>query len=191
MPAVSAPPEGEVTRLLAVARSGDAGAMARVCELLYAELRQMARRRLRGQEPLTLLDATSLVHESFLRLEGLGAVAVADRQQFFAYAARVMRSVIVDTIRRRSAARRGGDCHVVTLDTELSDIIGGDETDVLRLAEAVDDLAQVDPRAAQVVEMRYFAGMADAEIASVLGVTERTVGRDWRKARMLLHAALA
>jgi RNA polymerase sigma factor (TIGR02999 family) len=190
MPVVSDALEGEVTRLLAVARDGDVAAMARVCELLYADLQQMARRRLRGQEPLTLLDTTSLVHESFLRLEGRGALAVADRQEFFAYAARVMRSVIIDTIRRRRAARRGGDCQVVTLDTDLGDVVCRDEGDVLRLAEAVDDLARTDPRAARVVEMRYFAGMADSEIAAVLGVTERTVGRDWRKARMLLHDAL-
>ena len=190
MPVVSDASQGEVTRLLANARSGDAGAMASVCELLYADLRQMARRRLRGQQPLTLLDTTSLVHESFLRLEGLGAVAVTDRQQFYAYAARVMRSVIVDTIRRRNAARRGGDCQLVTLDTEMGDMLCREEDDVLRLAEAIDELSRIDARAAQVVEMRYFAGMADAEIASVLGVTERTVGRDWRKARMLLHAAL-
>jgi RNA polymerase sigma factor (TIGR02999 family) len=188
--AVDHSPNGAVTRLLAVARDGDGDAMARVCELLYADLRQMAHRRLRSQQPLTLLDTTVLVHESFLRLEGLGEVALADRSQFLAYAARVMRSVIVDTIRRRSAARRGGDHVLVTFDTELCESVAADEDDVLRLAEAVEDLSRVDPRAAQVVEMRYFAGMADAEIAVALGVTERTVGRDWRKAKMLLHAAL-
>ena len=179
-----------VTRLLAVAREGDAEAMARVCELLYGELRAIAHTRLRGQQPLTLLDTTALVHESFLRLEKLGSVALADRCHFLGYAARVMRSVIVDTIRRKSAERRGGDCRHVTLDTGLADSVAAGEDDVLRLAEAIEDLARIDPRAAQVVEMRYFAGMADPEIAAALGVTERTVGRDWRKAKMLLYAAL-
>ena len=177
-----------VTGLLAVSQDGNA--LSRVCELLYDDLREMAHRRLRSQQPMTLLDTTALVHDSFLRLEGLGKVAMSDRGRFLAYAARVMRSVIVDTIRRRNAVRRGGDQLLVTLDTRLGESIAADEEDVLRLAEAVEELAHVDPRAAQVVEMRYFAGLDDAEIASVLGVTERTVGRDWRKARMLLHAAL-
>ena len=106
MPVVNGASQGGVTRLLADARSGDAGAMPLVCELLYGDLRQVARRRLRGRQPSAVLDTTSLVRESFRRLAGLGAVAAADRQQFDGYAARVKRSVIGDTIRRRNAARR-------------------------------------------------------------------------------------
>jgi RNA polymerase sigma factor (TIGR02999 family) len=139
---------------------------------------------------MTLLDTTVLVHESFLRLANVGQVPMVDRNHFLAYAARVMRSVIIDVVRRRNAERRGGDLDRVPLDTEIVDSVVACEDEVLRVSEALEELAKADPRAAQVVEMRYFGGMADHEIADVLGVTERTVGRDWRKAKLLLYAVL-
>lgn len=190
MTAVKDPLSGAVTRLLVVAREGNNEAVAHICELLYGELRGMAHARLRTQQPLTLLDTTALVHESFLRLANAGQVAMADRNHFLAYAARVMRSVIIDIIRRKHTERRGGELDHVPLDTEIADSVSACEDDVIRISEALEDLSKADPRAAQVVEMRYFGGMADNEIAAALGVTERTVGRDWRKARMLLYAVL-
>jgi RNA polymerase sigma factor (TIGR02999 family) len=139
---------------------------------------------------MTLLDTTSLVHESYMKLLGAGTLPVEDRRHFFAYAARVMRSVIVDFARARAAERRGGDADHLVLDTVLSDKLAAPETDVLRVHEALDVLAQADARLAQVVEMRFFGGLSEAEIAEALDVSERTVRRDWEKARLLLLAAL-
>ncbi len=180
----------ELTRLLAAAREGDQGAAGQAFGLLYDELRRLARARLRQHQTLTLLDTTSLVHESFIKLVGLQSVPVQDRSHFFAYASRVMRSVIVDFARAKLAERRGGDAERVVLNTELGDKLAAPENDVLRVHEALDVLAQADARLAQVVEMRYFGGMTEAEIAAALGVTDRTVRRDWEKARLLLLAQL-
>jgi RNA polymerase sigma factor (TIGR02999 family) len=180
----------ELTRLLAAAREGDQSAAGQAFGLLYDELRRLARARLRQHQTLTLLDTTSLVHESFIKLVGVQSVAVDDRNHFFAYASRVMRSVIVDFARAKLAERRGGDAERVVLDTELGDKLAAPENDVLRVHEALDVLAQADARLAQVVEMRYFGGMTEAEIAAALGVTDRTVRRDWEKARLLLLAQL-
>jgi len=130
------------------------------------------------------------VHESFLKLVGNRALAIQDRQHFFAYAARVMRSVIVDFARARLADRRGGDARVLTLDTGLGDRLAAPDHDVLRVNEALEVLAAADPRLAQVVEMRYFGGLTEVETAELLGLTERTVRRDWAKAKLLLAAAL-
>lgn len=183
-------PGGAVTQWLAAAQDGDDAAVGRVCELLYRDLHGLARARLRAQQTLTLLDTTALVHESFLRLLKAGEVAIPDRGRFMAYAARVMHSVVVDVVRAKHAERRGGDWARVTLDTQLADSLTASEEDVLRLSEAIEHLRAVDARAMQVVEMRYFAGMEETEIAVALGLTERTVRRDWQKAKMLLRAAL-
>jgi RNA polymerase sigma factor (TIGR02999 family) len=181
----------EVTVLLAAARAGDQQAAGEAFTLLYDELRKLARSRLRQHRTLTLLDTTSLVHESYLKLVGQSALPVEDRHHFFAYAARVMRSVIVDFARARQAERRGGDAEHVVLDTALSERIAGPESDVLRVHEALEVLAEAEPRLGQIVEMRYFGGMTEVEIGEALGLTERTVRRDWDKARMLLTVALA
>jgi RNA polymerase sigma factor (TIGR02999 family) len=179
-----------VTALLAAARSGDKDAAGEAFGLLYDELRRLARSRLRQHRTMTLLDTTSLVHECFLKLVGVNGVPVEDRHHFFAYAARVMRSVIVDFARARLAERRGGDADRLVLDTELGEKIAAPESDVLRVHEALEVLAQADARLAQVVEMRYFGGLTEPEIAAALGMSERTVRRDWEKARLLLLAQL-
>jgi RNA polymerase sigma factor (TIGR02999 family) len=181
----------ELTSLLAAARQGDDNAAGQAFSLLYADLRRLARARLRQHQTFTLLDTTSLVHESYLKLVGAQALPVEDRHHFFAYASRVMRSVIVDFARARQAERRGGDAEHVVLDTAMGERLAAPENDVLRVHEALDVLAQADARLAQVVEMRYFGGLGEAEIAEVLGVSERTVRRDWERARLLLQAALA
>ena len=136
------------------------------------------------------MDTTSLVHESYLKLVGIESLPVEDRHHFFAYAARVMRSVIVDFARARGAERRGAEAEHVALDTLLSGQLSAPENDVLRVHEALDVLAQADDRLAQVVEMRYFGGYTETEIAEALDLTERTVRRDWDKARILLFEAL-
>ena len=155
---------------------------------LYDDLRRMAHARLQRNEPITLLDTTSLVHETFLRVQQTGRVDAGQRPRFLAYAARVMRSVIVDFIRERHAERRGGGQHI-SLDTEAGSL-PSEEREVLRVNEALDDLAKVDERLAKIVEMRYFAGFTEEDIALALGVNERTVRRDWQKARLLLAIVL-
>jgi RNA polymerase sigma factor (TIGR02999 family) len=157
---------------------------------LYQELRQLARRRLHRSEKITLLDTTALVHESYLRFLKAGRVAAGDRTRFLAYAAQVMRSVIVDFVRRRRATRRGGDGTQVTYDPANLDAVDHAEKEIIRVNDALDQLAKVNMRMVRVVEMRYFAGLDEQEIAASLGVTDRTVRREWEKARLLLSVAL-
>ena len=180
----------ELTQLLASARRGDQDAAGAAFSLLYQELRRLAHAKLRQHQTMTLLDTTSLVHETYLKLVGASALPVEDRRHFFTYAARVMRSVIVDFARARQAERRGGEAAHLVLDTALSEKIAAPENDVLRVHEALEVLAQADERLAQVVEMRYFGGLSEIEIAETLGISERTVRRSWDKARLLLLAAL-
>jgi len=181
----------DVTLLLVAARDGDAGAVERLFTLLYEDLRTIARSRIRKHRRVTLLDTSSLVHELYLRLYDLKRLDFPDRIHFLAYAARAMRSIIIDFIRERRAARRGGDALHLTLTADVVEAIETPEREVLRLHDALTDLESVDERLVRVVEMRYFAGLTEAEIAASLGVTERTVRRDWQKARLLLFAALA
>ena len=158
--------------------------------LLYQELRQLAHSRLRKNEPITLLDTTSLVHETYLRVLRAGRLEIADRAQFLAYSAHVMRSIVVDFVRQRRAERRGGGHHHKTLDTAAADAALSSEDEIIRVSDALDDLAKVDERLVKIVEMRYFSGLSEEDIAAALGVNERTVRRDWQKARMLLSLAL-
>jgi RNA polymerase sigma factor (TIGR02999 family) len=183
---------GDITVLLDAAREGDRGALDRVLATLYQELHSMARRQLAGQQHGHTLDATALVHEAYLKLigRGDGSAKFDDRAHFFAYAASAMRSVIVDYARQRLAQKRGGDLHRVTDLPE--DIEGGlrlDE-DMLGLDTALNRLTTVDPRLTQVVELRYFAGLSELEIAALMQRSERSVRRDWQKARMFLLASL-
>ncbi len=181
----------DLTTLLAAARQGDNDASGRAFGLLYDDLHRLARSRIRQHQAMTLLDTTSLVHESYLKLMGLNAIPVEDRKHFFTYAATVMRSVIVDFARARSAERRGGDAEHLVLDTELSGKIGGGgDFDVLRVNEALEVLCSADKELGQLVELKFFGGLTEAEIAEIQGTSERTVRRNWEKARLLLTAAL-
>jgi RNA polymerase sigma factor (TIGR02999 family) len=180
----------EVTQLLQRINAGDAAARDALFGLLYQELHKLARSRLRRSETITLLDTTSLVHESYLRFLNARELEFADRGRFFGYAASVMRSIVVDEVRKRHAERRGGAAEHVELDTGVADSVQTDEDQILRVHEALDELSALDPRLAQVVEMRYFAGLTEPDIAEALGVNERTVRRDWDKARTLLFSAL-
>jgi RNA polymerase sigma factor (TIGR02999 family) len=156
----------------------------------YLQLRRIAHSRLYRNERLTLLDTTSLVHECYLRLSGGDLPAFSSSSEVLAYAAQVMRSVVVDFIRRRHAQCRGGDYEHTSLDGLESAPGLTSEQEILDVDEAVRVLAEAEPRLAQVVEMKYFGGFTEREIAGSLGVTERTVRRDWEKARQLLRAAL-
>ena len=179
----------EITQWLSDARDGDRVALDRVLSTLYRELHSMARRQLGNQNGHTL-DATGLVHEAYLRLIGRVDTEFEDRAHFFAYAASAMRSVVVDYARQRLAQKRGGDLHRVT---ELPDDVEGGlrlDEDMLALDTALTRLAGVDAKLAQVVELRYFAGLSEAEIACLLKRSERSVRRDWQKARLYLLASL-
>ena len=181
----------EITTLLQAAREGDREAADRAYTLLYADLRRLAHSRLRREGAFTLLDTTALVHESYLRLAGGGGPpATGGRDQFLAYAARVMRSVVVDLVRARGAERRGGDAPHVTLNTTVVDGEPAHGREVLQVHEALVALEAQDARLASVVEMRYFGGLSEREIAEAMGVTERTVQRDWQKARLFLATAI-
>ena len=155
----------------------------------YSQLRRLARARLAAGGRYTLLDTTALVHEVYLRLQRASSVVVNDSEHFLAYATTVMRSVIVDYIRQRKAERRGGGAAHVTLDTGF-ELSGGSYDEILDVHEALEVLAAVDLRLVRVVEMRYFGGLTDIEIGETLGVTERTVRRDWDRARLLLAEVL-
>jgi len=179
----------DITLWLDAAREGDRGALDRVLATLYQELHAMARRQLAGQLGHTL-DATALVHEAYLKLVGRNAARFDDRAHFFAYAASAMRSVVVDYARQRLAQKRGGDLHrVAELPEDLEGGLRLDE-DTLGLDAALTRLAAVDPRLAQVVELRYFTGLSELEIAALLKRSERSIRRDWQKARMFLLASL-
>lgn len=182
--------QSALTDLIRKAQEGDSNAFKQVFDTTYEDLRRMARARLRPGVRGTLLDTTSLVHESYLRFANAGQLRIEDRAHFFRYAGHVMRSVIVDLARARLAERRGGDAPHVTLNTALGDSAAQGEDEIVRVHEALEELQQHDARMVQVVELRYFAGMTEIEIAEVLGVTDRTVRRDWEKARLLLAKAL-
>jgi RNA polymerase sigma factor (TIGR02999 family) len=181
-----------ITLLLRRATEGDRGALDQVFESLYPDLRRVARSRLHQQGRADAMNTTTLVHESFMRLVNAHGLRLEDRHHFFAYAAKTMRNVIIDAARAHQAERRGGGAEHVTLGAEeaqqATDSGAGDE--LLRVNDALQALDSIDPELAEVVEMRYFGGYSEAEIADCQGVTERTVRRRWDKARAWLYAAL-
>ena len=130
------------------------------------------------------------MHESYLRFLNSGQLRLEDRRAFFGYASKVMRSVVIDSVREHQALRRGGDLMQLTLDTQIADSLPGGEAEILHVHEALLALEAAEPRLAKVVEMRYFGGYSEIEIAEALGLTERTVRRDWDKARLLLMSSL-
>ena len=180
---------GEITVLIRAASEGDERASGKLYERLYADLRRLARARLRAGGRDAILDTTAVVHEAYVRLVRAGSARAGDRQQFLAYAARAIRSVVVDFVRERNAERRGGGAKNASL-SEGALIAGRDDHEVLRVHEALDRLGRLDAALARLVEMRYFAGFEVSEIADVLGVSERTVERQWQKARAFLFEAL-
>lgn len=180
----------EITELIQRANAGDIQARDQLFAALYRDLRRLAHARLNRSETITLLDTTSLVHDAYLKLLNARELHFADRGKFLAYAAKAMRSIVVDEIRKRRADQRGGAAEHVELDTSVSDAAQKDDEQVMRVHEALEDLSSLDARLGSVVEMRFFAGLSEADIADALGVTERTVRRDWDKARTLLFSAL-
>jgi RNA polymerase sigma factor (TIGR02999 family) len=181
---------GDLTGLLRDAATGDANARDALFAAAYPGLEKLARARLRDGGRNTLLDTCGLVHESYLRYVQGGALRAEDRRAFFAFASQVMRSVIVSSARERAAQKRGAGRRPLTLSTQLADQLPAGEDRILRVHEALEALFTVDERLAQVVQMRYFGGYSEQEIAETLDVTERTVQRLWLKARLMLRAAM-
>jgi RNA polymerase sigma factor (TIGR02999 family) len=175
----------QVTDLLLQMRGGDSAAMDRLFPLVYEELRRLAHAQLRRERPGHTLGTTGLVHETYFRLVDQTRVEWRDRGHFFVAAAWAMRRVLVDYARRNRTARRGGGTVRFTLD---ADVPAAEQSEMLlALDEALERLAAVDRRLSQVVECRYFGGLTEQETAEALGVTRRTVQRDWAKARGWLY----
>jgi len=185
-----------ITDALAALRGGDPDAMDRLVPLVYEELARIAHRQLRLEVPGHTLSTTALVHEAYLRLVDQTRAQWADRAQFFGVAAHSMRRVLVDHARRHRAARRGGvhrrDVPLEALEaSDAANLAAGDRADILvAMDEALDRLAALDARQARVVECRFFGGLTESETAEALGVTARTVARDWVKARGWLYQEL-
>lgn len=179
-----------LTELIRQASQGDERAFSIIFDATYEQLRTIARSRLSRNQRGTLLDTTALVHESYLRLTKARELSVTDRAHFFRYAGQVMRSIVVDFARMRMAERRGGGIADVTLDTQVDVATPAGEEEILRIHDALAELATMDTQLVEIVEMRYFTGLTEREIADALQITERTVRRRWEKARLLLAAEL-
>jgi RNA polymerase sigma factor (TIGR02999 family) len=185
---------GDITTLIERARAGDLAAFDALFAALYPELRRIAHARLDHGLRDTLESTTMLVHECYLKLREAERLTPADRAHFLAYSATVMRSIVIDAARRRATERQGGQAPHQELTDELAERIAAKPADaadeILELDQALAELAVLDDRLARVVEMRYFGGMNDSEIGAALDLHERTVRRDWEKARLLLASAL-
>jgi RNA polymerase sigma-70 factor (ECF subfamily) len=177
---------GEVTELLARISAGDRSAEHALLPLVYAELRRQAACRMRSERMGHTLQPTALVHEVYLRLCHCDNPDYRDRAHFFRLAAQLMRRILIDHARRRRAQRRGSGATAVLLNESFA-VSEADLGSAIEVDDLLNKLAQVSPRQAQVVEMRFFAGLKEDEIAVSLGVDERTVRRDWLKARAWLH----
>jgi len=182
--------DADLGQLIERAQAGDGRALDELFAETYQDLRRLARARLRAAPRVTVLDTVALVNESWMRLNQAGRLRPQDRAHFIRYAARAMRSVIVDYARRRLAERRGGDRARIELTTGIASDAPGGESEIVNVHDALERLGTTDARAAEVVQMKYFAGMSESDIATALGITERTVRRDWTKARLLLAEAL-
>jgi RNA polymerase sigma factor (TIGR02999 family) len=179
----------EITEYLEKVRDGDRDALARVYAILYPELKRLAQARLARMTPGSTLTPTVLVNEAYLRLHIGKGLCPADRQHLMACAARAMRFILVDHARKRHAAKRGDGLAEVTL-TDAIAADGGNHTDLLDIDRALDLLEEINPAHRELVELRFFGGLSEGEIAELRGVSTRTVRREWQRARALLHAQI-
>jgi RNA polymerase sigma factor (TIGR02999 family) len=184
----SSAPRRDVGSLVLAADGGDAAARAELFEKLYRELHQLAQSQLRRMHPDLGVSTTTLLHDLYLDMSK-GSAAFPDRSRFLAYAARAMRGIVIDAIRARRAEKRGGCFHITALTTRAGQA-AAPASDHEDLAEALDRLERVDAPLAEIVNLNFFGGLTLAEIAALRGVTERTVQRDWQKARLFLKSAL-
>lgn len=179
-----------IEELAAATQQGGAEARSALFAALYGELHRLARREVyRNGDGLTL-GATTLLHEAYLSLGHAHCTAFPDKARFMAYAARAMRSLVIDHVRRRQAGKRGAGLHITELDTTIAEQVS-DAAPLQSISDSLDALAQVEPPLAELVDLKFFCGLTFGEIASLRGCSERTVQRDWEKARLWLRHAMA
>jgi RNA polymerase sigma factor (TIGR02999 family) len=179
--------EGNISSLIISAERGDGQAANALFAALYEELHRLARYELAHRGAGVTLGATTLLHEAYLNMSGRDGVKFLDRGRFMAYASRVMRGLIIDYARQRKALRRGGQFEITALS---GDVQGADDKELERIGDVLDELSAADPSLAQVVDLKFFCGFSFSEIAALGGTSERTVRRQWEKARIYLHRSL-
>lgn len=179
-----------ITALIAAAESGERSASEALFGALYAELHRLARRELAKSGGGLTLGATTLLHEAYLDISGRERAVFVDRARFMAYAARVMRGLIIDYARSRQAQKRGGGFEIMSLGPDSPEAIV-DHRELVQISDALDELAAIEPPLAEIVDLKFFCGFSFAEVAAMRGVSERTVQRGWEKARLFLHRALS
>lgn len=178
-----------IATLISSAEAGDRSAADALFAALYEELHGLAQRQLARNGAGATIGTTTLLHEAYLDIAGREAAVFPDRGRFMAYAAKVMRGLIIDYARHRQALKRGGGFEIVTLSTEPGAEVP-DDGELVRISAAIDDLAAVDPELAEVVDLKFFGGFSFAEIGALRGVSERTAQRHWEAARIYLHRAM-
>lgn len=179
----------DLSTLIASAEKGDRAAADTLFATLYDELHRMARRELARRGAGVTLGATTLLHEAYLDISDRERAAFPDRNRFMGYASRVMRGLIIDYARRRQAQKRGGEFEITSIATDVVAAVA-DADELSRLSDALDELETTEPRLSRIVDFKFFCGFSFAEIGSMLGLSERTVQRDWEKARIYLHRVL-
>jgi RNA polymerase sigma factor (TIGR02999 family) len=179
----------EITQLLAEWSGGNQSALDELYPLVYDELHRLARRYMSRERKGHTLQTTALINEAYVRLVDQKNVPWANRSHFFAISAQIMRRILIDHARRNQYAKRGGGARQVSLE-EAATVVPDQSEELLRLDEALKSLAEMDPRRSQVVELRYFGGLNNEEIAGVLHISENTVTRDWNMARAWLYQQL-
>jgi RNA polymerase sigma factor (TIGR02999 family) len=180
--------EPPISSLIASAERGDRSAADALFTALYSDLHRLARRQLARNGAGVTLGVTTLLHEAYLDISQREAAVFPDRGRFMGYAAKVMRGLIIDYARSRQAQKRGGGFEITSLGDEVHDV--ADERELVRISAAVDELAAVEPALAEVVDLKFFCGFSFGEIAAMRGVSERTVQRQWEKARIYLHRTI-
>ena len=181
--------ESSITALLASAEQGDRAAADALFAALYGELHRMARRELAKRGSNMTLGATTLLHDAYIDIARREGASFPDRNRFMGYASRVMRGIIIDYVRSRQAQKRGGEYQLTSIRTDIADAIP-ESINLGTLSDALDELGNVEPRLARIVDLKFFCGFSFGEIAAMLDVSERTVQRDWEKARIYLHNVL-
>lgn len=181
--------EQAIANAIKAADAGSAPAAAELFSALYRELHRLARAQLHARGGPQTLGATTLLHEAYLDISRR-SLDFPDRARFFAYAARAMRGLIVDHVRDRCALKRGGEFHLTALDTHVAEGVAEPVDDLGPLNDALDELGKLEPALAELVDLKFFCGLTFAEIAALRSVSERTVQRDWSKARLYLHQVL-
>ena len=177
-----------ISTLIDLAEQGDEASAGKLFTVLYGELHRLAKRQL-ARQGMVSLSATTLIHEAYLDMAAHEGQSFPDRGRFMAYAARVMRGLIIDHVRNRLAIKRGGRFELTALTTNVEDVIRDDQ-ELTRISQALDELARTDSSLSQIVDLKFFCGFSFGEIADMVGVSERTVLRKWEKARIYLHQTL-